>query len=268
MRNLSLSSLFIFFFLGLASAQPAGFEAGQVWNVYFQDANGWLVSLETSSPDGLAGTATSASFGAPLDAVVASLDAEDLTFLGLTSGDYVGVLMTYPPSIATVNGGSMLLCSLPVADLSQGQAFELRQESNGPRVVAAGSACNASLTDSVEASTATASAWPPALNAGETWQMTVTQGGAEIAAWTLQLNGGQGMALTGSGSGTDNRTLEVEYLSQNAPAPALLNNWVFALSGAGLEPIYCTFPQEKPFSATMMTGSVLYAGATCTVTKQ
>ena len=257
----------------LTGAQPAGFQPGQVWTVDFRDANGWQLSLNASSAEGLTGTATSSSFGAALDAAVAGLDPEDLTLLGLSSGDYVGVLISYPAAVATPGGGDMLLCSLPARDLSQGQAFELRRESTGLRVVAAGNTCSAalqgaratSLTDDVPSGSAS---WPPALSVGETWQLSVTQGGAKVAAWTVELSGGGAQALTGRATGTDTRTVEVEYLRDEAPTPSLRNSWVFALSAEGAEPFYCAFAEDKPYSANEMTGSVLLAGATCTLTKQ
>ena len=259
--------LLIGFLVSLASAQSAGLEQGQTWNVTFQDSNTWQLSLDTANEEGFVGSATSSSFGATLEAAMAPLNAEDLAFLGLTGsgGDYVGALLTYPAAVATANGGDLLMCAFTASDL-QGQAFELRQESTGLRVVAAGTTCSAQ--QNAVAPGATASAWPPALSVGETWQLSVTQGGAEVAAWTVQITGSEAARLTGSATGTDDRLAELEYIRENPPAPSLLNTWVFALSGADSNPLYCTFPQDKPHTATSMTGSVMLMEATCTATKQ
>lgn len=266
-----LSVLLLSFFM-LTAAQTPAFAPGQTWQVYFEGAAGWLVTLEQQTAEGFTGQAESSSYGAPLPAQLSGLTGEDKGFLNL-SGDFTGVLLSYPTGRVGPNGEDMLLCALPDSDLASGQAFGLRQESTGLRVIAAGSSCRAEQVtlDSAEASeeAATVSDWPPAVAMGDTWQVSVTQGGAEVAAWTVSLSGSSGATLMGQASGTDARTAEAEFFTTNATQPNMINSWVFALSDQAGQPMYCVFTQDKPFSSDTMTGSVfLGGGASCTATRQ
>lgn len=251
--------------LAWSAAQGNVFEAGQTWSLYFQDAEGWRVSLERQTAEGIESSATGSSFGEPLQAMHTGLDAEDKAFLGLT-GDYTAFLVSYPTQVVTIDGAEILLCALPAGDLSQGQAFGLRQTSTGPSLVYAGRNCSAELA--ADAGGAATKAWPPAIQVGDIWQIVVVQNGAELASWTAQFDAGQGQELTGSATGADERIAEASFFGENAPQPSFVNNWVFALSGPNLQPLYCTFSQDKPFTPESMTGSVMFMGATCLATKQ
>ena len=138
----------------------------------------WLVNLEDQTSEGLEGTAKGPTFGDPLSAALTELDDEGRTFLSLT-GDYHTLMISYLTGIVTPEGAEVLLCSVPAGDPSAGQAFGLRRESTGPRIITAGTGCSAELV--VADGAKGAKTWPPTLQVGETWQVSVLQGDAEVA---------------------------------------------------------------------------------------
>ena len=256
MRILIFLCLIIFSF---CAAQPSPLTSNQQWNLYFEGADGWTVTLQTQDPDGFSATAKSPNYGDTFEATVSQLDAEDKAFLGL-EGDYVGFLIAYPTGIVTVSGAQLLLCSLPVNDFSKGQAFGLQPTSTGLAIRAAGSACNATL-----ATKTLGESWPPQVTMGETWKLSLVQNQTTVADWTLSFDSnGDGMVL-GSATGTSDSKVEASYIVDNPPAPNLLNTWVFAISAQNATPFYCVFTQEKPFTPNSMTGAVMFEGTTCLV---
>lgn len=247
--------------LAFSFAQTPHLATTQQWNVYFEGADGWTVTLGAQEPDGFSATAKSPNFGDPFEATVSQLDAEDKAFLGL-EGDYIGFLIAYPTGIVTPSGSQLLLCSLPVNDFSQGQAFGLQPTSTGLALRAAGSACSATLAT---AALGEGGSWPPQVAVGETWELSLVQNQTTVASWTLRFDAnGDGMVV-GSATGTNDSKVEASYFRENPPAPNLLNTWVFAISAENTTPFYCVFPQEKPFTANSMTGAVMFEGSTCLV---
>lgn len=263
MRTLSFKTLILSsLLLSLSFAQTPNFELNQQWNLYFQDANGWVISLDTQTSDGFKASAKSSSFGETLETSLAELDAEDKAFLGLSDEPQFAFLISYPTGVANANGASLILCSFAENNLEQGKAFGLRQESNGVRIVSQGQACSAQLITEIATSN-----WPPSLQAGETWQLSIMQNQAELANWTITFEAQDKQELAGSAIGTDARQVEAVFFSANAPQPNMLNSWVFALGNENATPLYCIFPQDKPFSADSMTGSAVFTGASCVATK-
>lgn len=254
--------IFIFvssFLVAFSLAQTSPLTSSQQWNVYFEGADGWLVTLGTQEPDGFVATAKSPNHGDPFEATVSQLDAEDKAFLGL-EGDYVGFLIAYPTGIVAPSGSQLLLCSLPTDDFSKGQAFGLQPTSTGLDLRAAGSACSATL-----ATAPSVGSWPPQIAVGETWELSLVQNQSTVASWTLNFGSSSDGMVVGSATGTNDSKVEASFFRENPPAPNLLNTWVLALSAENATPFYCVFPKEKPFTASSMTGAVMFEGSTCLV---
>lgn len=105
--------------------------------------------------------------------------------------------------------------------------------------------------------------WPPKLETGQIWSVTLSAGGQQFR-WNVQLGQATGTVFRATASGVDSRTAEVGYFGANAAESLVRDRLVFsfaATSGVSsfAQAFICLIPQSGEGSVALAPGVVCTA---------